>query len=176
MLNKKVLTLAGLLLCGFIFAAGYNRPFRWWPVNDMSEQPIIKPFLVDGLRPPPEGAVALDSWDPVPQRTELAQHPEFTNPVGYSEDSVKQGEALYNIYCYPCHGKEMSPDESYHSPVQKRGMSSFPIAIVKARSDEYIYATMHHGGALMKRVSYHMSPEERWHVVNYIRSLKEKYQ
>ena len=81
----------------------------------------------------------------------------------------------------------MSPDPSKEAPALKRvkertletGQPStfapFNIHIVKARRDEYIYGTITQGGAFMTKLSYHLSPEERWHVVNYVRSLAEKY-
>ena len=176
MINKPVLWCLLVVAGGALVAAAYSRPYRWWPINDMTEQPTIKPFHPDGLRGAPEGSVALDEWEVVPDRLEIltGQHPDFKNPVPLDEASVKKGEELYTVYCYTCHGTEMASDKK--SPVQEKGMPGFAIEVVQARPDEYIFSTITHGGAIMKRMDYHLSPEERWHVVNYIRSLINDFQ
>lgn len=171
MLNKKLLGAMAVLGCCLVLMAAYNRPFRWWPFNDMSEQLILKPFTKDGLRQPAEGSVAIDAWDPVPTKLELANFPDFKNPVEATADSIHTGEEFFNIYCLSCHGPGMTADPEKFTPVQKKGMPGASILLVKNYSDEHIFAVMTHGSAIMKRVSYHLSPEERWHVVNYIRSL-----
>ena len=203
MLNKKLLLIVGIALCGVVLMGAYNRPYRWWntlltplDVEDMNEQISIKAFEPDSLREPPEGAVAVDQWEPFPDRLKFAPIlagqplPEelaaYANPVPASPDSIAKGEELYTVYCYPCHGVDMSPDPSKEAPVLKRvqqralegtvyGFAPFNIHIVKMRSDGYIYGTISQGGAQMKRLDYHLSPEERWHIVNYVRSLADKY-
>ncbi len=185
MLNKKLLWILAIAVCGFSLMAAYNRPYRWWPFNDMAEQPILKPFNENGLRPPPEGSVKIDAWDPVPLKTELANFPDFKNPVAATAESVQEGERLYRIYCWPCHGQEMSSDPDKFSPV-KRGklypdeemrwaLPAADLNLVSLYTDEHIFSVLTHGSAIMKRMSYHLSPEERWHVVNYVRSLINEY-
>lgn len=204
MLNRKLLAVASIILCGLVLIGAYNRPYRWWnaiwapfDIDDMNEQPIIKPFEPDSLRLPPEGAVAVEDWEDYPDRLQFATYmyvqgvpenlTEYKNPIATSDESVKKGEELYGIYCYPCHGIEMSPTPEMESPAQKlvkeraaEGINypfaPFNIHMFKMKSDEYIYGTITHGGAFMKRLDYHLSPEERWHVVNYVRSLANKYE
>ena len=176
--------------------AGFNRPYRWWnvlltplAVTDMNEQPIIKPFHQDSLRDPAPGSVSVDSWDPVPTKFDLLtapdQHADFKNPVSADEDSVAQGKALYSIYCTHCHGPDMTPDPNLWPPVKvgklpgeteiRWSMPAADINLVKNYTDEHIFAVITHGsGAIMKRMSYHLDPEERWHIVNYIRSIENQ--
>lgn len=177
MLNKKLLAVTGIVLAGVALMAAYNRPFRWWPFNDMSEQIIIKPFNENSLLEPPEGSVSIDQWEPSPTRNEVAlgEKEGLTNPIPSSAESVARGEELYQIYCHNCHGKEMSPNPEDQSPVQQKGMPGANILLVRTYSDAHIYAVLEHGNAIMKRVSYHLSPEERWHVINYIRSFQDNY-
>ncbi|CAM2066936.1 Cytochrome c [Sulfidibacter corallicola] len=190
MLNRKLLLLLTVALCCTALIAGYNRPYAWWPWIDMSEQHIIKPFEDDGLRDPAEGSVSVGQWEPTPTKIELMTAPDkytdFKNPVAATEASIATGKELYETYCWTCHGTEMSPDPAAKSPVQRGGKSFYregaeftgmpgaDINLIKLRSDEENFATMTHGSAIMKRVSYHLSPEERWHVVNYIRSIANK--
>ncbi len=191
MRNKLVLASLALVCCTALIA-GFARPYRWWPWNDMSEQHIIKPFNQDGLRDPAEGSVAIDQWEPAPKPLELLTAPDdwasFKNPVSATPESIAKGKELYNVYCISCHGTEMGVDASAKSPVQLggksyyregvefQGMPGVDITVAGMRSDEHIFAVMSHGNAIMKRVSYNLSPEERWHVVNYVRDLANKSQ
>ena len=197
MLDRKFLTLTVLALCALVLMGAYNRPYRWWnalfsPLNveDMNEQIFIKPFEVDSLRDPVAGTVSVDQWEPVPNKIDLmtkpAEYADFKNPVSAGAESIKQGEELYNVYCWPCHGTGMSPDPDKFSPVKAGRLSptedvrwSMPAAdlnLVQNYSDEHIFTVITHGSAIMKRMDYHLSPEERWHVVNYVRSLIVKHQ
>lgn len=177
MVNKKLLLSVTILLAVVILTAAYRRPYAWWPVNDMAEQPIIKPYHTHGLRAPVEGTQALESWDPVPPKMEVEQnlHPDLQNPIAATEASIKKGQDLYKKYCWPCHGDGMKPGEQYQSPVMKKGMPGANLIRVSMLSDSTIFATITHGNAIMKRMDYHLSPEERWHVVNYVRQEIEKF-
>jgi len=164
---------AGLLITAGLLVAGFNRPFAWWPINDMAEQVSIQPFNPDSLRTPPEGSVAVEQWDPVPNRMEIDQIGGYDNPIELTDASIKEGKALFDIYCVICHGKNMSIDPQNMTPVQKKGMMGLPASVANMRSDGYLYATITNGsGGLMPRQAFNLSPEERWHVINYIRSLK----
>ncbi|MDJ0836694.1 MAG: c-type cytochrome [Acidobacteriota bacterium] len=185
MLNKKLLWALGLISVGVLLTAGYNRPYRWWPVNDMSEQQIIKPFNTDSLRTPPEGSVAVDAWEPAPTIMTVATW-EGKNPIPLTDESVAMGKATYDIMCKHCHGPDFGLTPDAKAPVQtgKRPdgvefmiMPAAPISLVvnAQRTDEYIYAVISSGSAIMRRLDYHLDPEERWHVVNYVRSLANQY-
>jgi mono/diheme cytochrome c family protein len=189
MRNRKFWLIAAVVVCGFALMAGYNRPYRWWPVNDMSEQEYIKAFTTDSGRAPAPGTVAVGAPDVVPPTLEFAMklgdHPDFEKPpsAASSPESIARGEELYNIYCKVCHGQDMGPTPEMKSAVYKRVNGALPAADIHRLtaspiySDEYIFAIITHGSAsgLMKRMSYHLSPEERWDVVNYVRSLVDKY-
>ena len=199
MLNKKLLMISGLILCGLVVMGAYNRPYRWWnaifspfQIDDMNEQAFIKPFHPNSLRTPPEGSVSVDAADPVPNKMDLmmkaGEYPDFKNPIALDETSIKAGEELYTVYCWPCHGAEMSSNPADHSPVRRGfldgetvprwSMPAANIELIRAAnySDEHIFSVITHGSAIMKRMDYHLSPEERWHVVNYVRSIANKNQ
>jgi mono/diheme cytochrome c family protein len=191
-LNRKLLLLMALFGCALVLMGAYNRPYRWWnvlltPLNieDMNEQIFIKAFEPDSLREPPLGSVSVNEWEPVPKKFDLLK-PEwsaFKNPVPVDDGgvSIKKGKELYNVYCFPCHGPKMTPDPDEYPPVraghlpgeeeQRWDMPAADIRLVRNYSDEHIYAVITHGSAIMKRFDYHLDPEERGHVVNYIRSF-----
>ena len=175
MIRKKLLITIGMLVLVAAVTAAYRRPYVWWPVNDMSEQPILKPFHVDGLRDPEPGTLSTDAWDPVPPKLEVAanQHPDFTNPVAATPESVAKGKEFFGIYCIQCHGDAMKTE--VQTPVMLKGMPGAKMPRVSMLSDAEIFSTITYGNAIMKRMDYHLSPEERWHVVNYLRTEIEKY-
>jgi len=172
--NRTRFVWAGaLLVTAGVLVAGFNRPYAWWPVNDMAEQVSIQPFNTNSLRMPPAGSVAVESYDPVPDRMAIEQIGGYDNPIEATEDSITRGSELYQIYCQICHGKDMKMDPENMTAVQQKGMMGLPASVVNMRSDAYIYATISNGsGGLMPRQDFNLSPEERWHVINYIRSLK----
>ena len=187
MLNKKLLLAAALVACGVLLAAAYNRPYRWWPVNDMSEQQAIKAYHKNSLRAPPEGSISLDDEDPVPDKMTIrTTGPK--NPIPATPESLAIGKEHYDVFCATCHGPDfgLSPDKK--SPVQSgvrpdtgeefMPIPSYGVQVVSALNapDEHIYSVITNGNAIMKRLDYHLSPEERWHVVNYVRTFLDAYQ
>lgn len=191
MLAKKRLVLGLVLVSGLLLMAGYNRPYRWWPVNDLSEQAYIKAFTPDSGRAPAEGSVGLNDFDHAPLAMDVMSNagdaPDFARPEGNvsSAESIKRGQDLFTIYCYPCHGQEMSVDPAKFSPI-KKGTAEGKYALLAPGmervaldpyTDEMIYATISNGSVsgLMKRMNYHLSPQERWDVVDYVRSLVDTY-
>lgn len=94
------------------------------------------------------------------------------NPVHATPDSVVQGQKLFAIYCAPCHGTEGKGD----GPVSAKYVPPPPLQaeLVQAKSDGFMEHYMGSGGALMPAYGEALSEEERWHVVNFIRSLAKK--
>jgi mono/diheme cytochrome c family protein len=175
MINRKFALAMLTLSIGLIAFAGYRRPYVWWPFNDMSEQIVIRPFNEDSLRAFPEGSVSTQQWDPVPLKTDPAVLETLVNPIEATAESVAMGKGLYETYCWPCHGTEMAPTPDMMSPVGLKGMPAANIHLIKLRTDASIYSTITHGNAIMKRLDYHLDPDERWHIVNYVRSVANKY-
>lgn len=186
--NKKRLVI-GLAVLGsaMLLMAGYNRPYRWWPINDLTEQTYIKSFTEGSGRAPVAGTVSTEQWDDVPDKMAVlmsaGDHPDIEAAVPTSVESIARGKKHYDIYCFPCHGEELSPDPARYSPVRagKRPgsdstwvMPAADINLIKMYTDEHIYSVISNGSAIMKRMSYHLSPDERWDVVNYVRSLADR--
>ena len=171
--KTRIFLAVALVFTAGVLVAGFNRPYAWWPVNDMAEQVTIQPFDSHSLRTPPEGSVSVEQWDPVPNRMVIDQMEGYANPIELTEDSIKLGTELYLIYCQVCHGTNMSMAPENMTEVQKKGMMGLPASVANMRSDAFLFSTITNGsGALMPRQDYNLSPDERWHVINYIRSLK----
>ena len=145
--------------------------FAWPWSTDMMNQPSIKPQ---------EGTPALFPKRSVPitgiptKVKDRAEASDLKNPVAVTEASIKKGRDLYQIICAACHGLSGKAD----SPVsEKIGAVDLTAEYIQNYSDGYIYGTITFGSAIMPAYgvvneqggSNDLSPEERWHVVNYLK-------
>lgn len=89
------------------------------------------------------------------------------NPVPPTEESLKNGERLYKIYCLPCHGESGKGDgEVSKKMVPPQDLTS---DYMKSKSDGYIFATISGGGVIMPAQKKALSEKDIWDIVNYIR-------
>lgn len=96
----------------------------------------------------------------------------FTTPVPASADSVQRGKYLFSITCAVCHGPAgdgKSPIAAFFKP------PPFDLtgATVQQLSDQEIYVVITNGFKSMPSQAENLNREERWDVVNYVRTLKK---
>ena len=95
------------------------------------------------------------------------------NPVAASAESVRKGGELFTIYCTPCHGQSGRGD----GPVSTKFVPPADLTnpeLHKVRTDGYWQSYLSAGGAVMPSYAEALTPDERWHVVNYLRTLAKK--
>jgi mono/diheme cytochrome c family protein len=94
------------------------------------------------------------------------------NPVALSRESVATGGRLYRIYCSPCHGVSGKGD----GPVTPRFIPPPDLGSpqIQGRTDGHLSHYIGYGGAVMPAYGEALSVTERWHLVNYIRSLAQR--
>jgi len=93
--------------------------------------------------------------------------------IAATEDNVAEGERLYNIYCWSCHGKKGKND----GPIFKS--KKIPAPSWPDYQSDYIkelpvgkaYHTITYGKGLMGSHAFMLNPEERWKVIHYVKSL-----
>ncbi|MBI2526702.1 MAG: cytochrome c [Candidatus Rokubacteria bacterium] len=95
------------------------------------------------------------------------------NPVPATPASVKTGGGLFAIYCVPCHGTSGKGD-GLVTPKFVPPPDLTNADLQKGRTDGYWQSYLSVGGAIMPPYGEALSPEERWHVVNYVRSLAQR--
>lgn len=142
---------------------------RW--TDNMTATPKVLPgervfHMAAGSLPRRGGELAL----PREARDVAAKRP---NPVTATADSVARGKALFGIYCAACHG----PGGKGDGPVSPKFIPPPDIthpSIQKARTDGYMQHVIGTGGAIMPAYGEALSPEERWDVVNFLRSIAQK--
>lgn len=81
------------------------------------------------------------------------------------------GEELFDTYCAVCHGFQGAGD----GPVREILPPSLLTAQVRAYNDGYIYSMIRYGRGRMPQYGDKIvRPDERWAVVDYVRSLQAK--
>jgi mono/diheme cytochrome c family protein len=97
------------------------------------------------------------------------------NPYPITKTGLENGKALYNIQCAICHGEKgdgagyLVRDDGGKYPVQP---ANFLLDDLINASNGRYYHTLIHGRNLMGGYSDKLSYEERWQVIQYIRSLQ----
>jgi len=163
---KYVFGLAVLLVVVFGGLLALNVGLRW--SNDMFYTQRVTPGEM--VFPMAPGSVARSGGElyyPKEAREEAATR---KNPVPASPASVAKGGALFAIYCTLCHGASGKGDGLVAAKfVSPPDITSADLQ--KSRTDGYWHSYLTVGGAVMPAFGEALSPEERWDVVNYVRSL-----
>lgn len=140
----------------------------------MRDQVAIRPFE-QPFRLPPEGAVPVtgreDSLDiTTPEGLRVVDA--HGNPVARGDAAGDlRGARLYRTYCAVCHGTQGRGDGTVAGKLGY--VPDLTLDITKQRSDGYLYAIVRHGRGLMPRYGDKLRDRnDRWHVVNYVRSLQ----
>lgn len=99
----------------------------------------------------------------------------INNPYFITTSGLEKGKNLYNIQCGICHGEKadgngyLVREDGGKYPVQP---ANFMLDEFVAASNGRYYHAIMHGKNLMGGYSDKLSYEERWYVIQYIRSLQ----
>ena len=162
---KYVFVLVLLMLGGVAGVLGLNVGYRWF--HNMTDSPRIVPGERQFTMPP--GSVPRGGELRLPKEEREAAAAR-KNPIAATPASVRRGGELFVIYCTPCHGSGGKGD----GPVSVKFVPPADLSnpdLQKGRTDGYWQSYMSAGGAVMPSYAEALSPEERWHVVNYLRTL-----
>ncbi len=96
----------------------------------------------------------------------------LANPMQRTASSLERGRDRYDIYCTVCHGEQGEGDGPV-APSLANAVRDLNDRRVLDSSDGWIYAVIANGyGALMPEYGSKIVPEDRWHIVNYVRMLQ----
>ena len=111
-----------------------------------------------------------NSW-PVPQTAADLQ-----NPVASNSTSVKNGQTLYQSYCAPCHGKSGRGDGAAATSLHPKP-ADHTSAAIQAESDGTLFYKISEGHAntAMPPFKAVLQADQRWAIINYIRTLAKKH-
>jgi mono/diheme cytochrome c family protein len=97
----------------------------------------------------------------------------ITSPVEATEDSIGKGKELFDNYCTTCHGL----DGGGHGPAA-HGITTFPRQLwawnnADSSADGYLFWFITNGRNEMPPWGVILTENERWDVINYIKTLKQ---
>lgn len=90
-----------------------------------------------------------------------------------SEANLKEGERLYNIYCWSCHGKDGKNDGPVISvgKFAKPPFATYQDPYIQTLPSGKIYHVITYGKNMMGSHAHMLNPTERWQVVKYVKKL-----
>lgn len=143
--------------------------------KDMVDQPSAKPQK--SVPPPPPDSVPITGRETVPAPTterELFKAKDeaaaLRNPVPATAESIARGASLYQTNCVVCHGKGGRGD----GPVGRKFTRTPPVDLNKkytqSQADGQLFFTLTRGRVAMPAYREALSQQERWDVINYVRS------
>lgn len=143
-------------------------------IQDMMASPAVKAQDEDenSMRTPPEGTVP-QGWQPYTFASAEEAALKLKNPFVKNMESTLTGQKLYLTYCFPCHGATGDGK----GPIAEKWPAPIPnmhTKRVRDWKDGHIYHLITRGRGLMGSYAAQVRPEDRWHIINYIRELQAK--
>ena len=132
--------------------------------NEMGDQPSVG-YVEPPRSSAPDEAVPFTGPDVPPGEGIPA------NPVSRTADSEDRGFAAYVLFCSTCHGE--AAGEPAPGPVGALIAPPPPHLgdVMGGLQDGEVFLAISRGFGRMPALASRMSPEERWHLVNYLRGL-----
>ncbi|MEW6440441.1 MAG: cytochrome c [bacterium] len=100
----------------------------------------------------------------------LAPKGSLKNPVPSGPESIQRGALCYEYYCIQCHGSRYNGDGIV-------GQSFYPLPTdlmsppVQQGADDSLFRSISYGFGRQPPLAYTVSVQDRWHLINWIRSL-----
>lgn len=95
------------------------------------------------------------------------------NPIAFSEESVKAGKVVFMANCKSCHG---DPTKANGLPLVPPPTDLGMQAFLDKNTDGSIFHKVTDGKATMPQYGSILSEDDRWNVVNYIRSFDANFE
>ncbi len=124
------------------------------------------------LVPQPEGSVPMTGRESV---GDFGQSSKLENPVEATLESIIDGRELYRVNCSMCHGAKADGDSQValrFSNAGVRAPTNLREGVAKVSPDGFIFAVVTHGLGNMPSLQRVLEPNERWAIVNYLRSVQ----
>jgi len=139
-----------------------EQPLYFDPVegDEVPGKELSNPYTFTSVSQPPEGAEQAESKAEAESRQRL-------------QASVDRGTQTFQVFCSSCHG----PGGAGDGPVAKRStLRPQSLAAGKAveLQDGQLFYILSHGIRTMPSMSSQLSREDRWDVINFLRSLQHE--
>lgn len=93
------------------------------------------------------------------------------NPVESNEKSLKMGKKIYDKMCWSCHGVDGKGDGPAGAALNPKPVD-FTLTAFQKQSDGAIFWKINTGRGTMVSYENSLSEDQRWAVINYLRTLK----
>jgi mono/diheme cytochrome c family protein len=113
----------------------------------------------------------------------LAFAARIKNPLDSTAGVIADGKALYDSYCEHCHGPKGAGDGKVAEGVDKEdgsgkkstynGVANLTSDALKTISEGHIFHVITHGKGLMWAHGSQISPEDRWKIAKYVKTLQK---
>ena len=148
--------------------------FPW--SHDMANQISTKPQESvegnhPGMKPFPKRSVPVAGTASLIK--DIAAAEKQANPIAADAQSIALGGKLYQIYCATCHGESGKGDGLVGAKLLLKPYD-LTAEQTKTRTDGFLWGYVTFGGAIMPPYANDMSPNERWHLVNYLRTALQQ--
>ena len=146
------------------------RGLAWY--QTLAEPIPQNPLVGTTVWSPPAGSVGVTlDGPPEPPMARNNAARLLENPEPSSPASIERGKTAYGAYCVFCHGEGGRGD----GPIAAKLVfppPNLPVTMQRY-TDGYLYATIRNGGAIMPPQGYRTTRQERWDMVNYLRSIQQ---
>ncbi len=148
--------------------------------DDMHNEPRYKPlaaseFFSDGrsARPEVEGTIARGQLRIDDARYTGKVDGQYIDqfPIPIAKADIERGQARFNIYCTPCHGRLGDGN----GMVVMRGFRQPPSYYSQRLMDApvgHFYDVISNGFGSMASYASRVTPDDRWRIIAYIRALQ----
>jgi len=98
------------------------------------------------------------------------------NPIPPNPESIAEGKSLYATLCVPCHGESGKGDGPVGVTLNPRPVDLTLHTVPGAHPDGRLFEWISNGypGSVMPAFGPALTEDQRWHLVNYIRTLAPK--
>lgn len=141
------------------------------------------------MREPAPNTVSRNKQGWLPYRLgkdSLAMAATLKNPLDSSTAVIADGKALYEMYCDHCHGAKGKGDGKVAAGGIKvvvngeekergiyAGVANLTSDQLKTASEGHIFHVITHGKGLMWAHGSQISPEDRWKIAKYVKTLQK---
>lgn len=134
------------------------------------------------MREPAPNTVKRNKQGWLPYRTLILEEgAAVKNPLDSTAAIIADGKALYTVYCNHCHGPKGMGDGKVASGVTVDGVEKGLLGgVANLKGEAYINLTEGHifhvitmGKGLMQPHGSQVSPEDRWKIAKYVKTLQK---
>lgn len=93
------------------------------------------------------------------------------NPIASSTASIEKGKKIFSQYCVTCHGNEGRGNGPSARNLKVKPASFIDSSFTK-QTDGEIFWKINEGRKEMASYKYSITNENKWHIINYLRTIK----